>query len=320
MKKIGYHRTGIVKHKSLKGILMLRRYTFSIVLLCSFLTHPVLSHDATHDSTSESYDDRYSSLTEFFAALREGDLCRVRDILKREPSIDLDSARDLNGLGAIHICAQEGHVHILEYLINKIGVLVDRRCVYGKTALHYAILHYKQEATSFLLANNASTELADPEGYMPLHRAVQKRDTVALEALLLRGADPCVKAWNGMTPLHCASIGTFLVQPDAIASELIELLVSYSLEGDNQFINERDMRGNTALHYAIDTCLDFYSVPLLIHLGADISLRNNEGLTPLLLASIRLKNASEENKGSYLSSIQILESAFLDEYKRFIYP
>ena len=131
------------------------------------------------------------------------------------------------------------------------------------------------------------------EGATPLLRAAKSGDIEVVRLLLAAGADPHHEMPNGATALmYAAGLGwrngsplapSYDQGPEEEAIATIELLMEQGVQ-----LNARDEDGNTALHAAVtgrasETIIRF----LVTEAGADPSIRNADGLTPLGAAEAR---------------------------------
>src|SRR3954465_11431454 len=84
----------------------------------------------------------------------------------------------------------------------KAGVLLDETDE-GETALHWAVSRQHTEIVTMLLDAGANPNVADNDGYTPLHDLAEMGDCpparTMLEALLAAGADPSRQEKNGRT-------------------------------------------------------------------------------------------------------------------------
>ena len=144
-----------------------------------------------------------------------------------------------------------------------------------------------------LLEAGAAVNARNQAGNTPLHLAVmQRHDEEMVRALLEAGANANARNRNDEMPLHEATLHGDI--------DLVHLLLEAGAA-----VNARDGAGNTALHYAlsfgnrilhmlrakgINTPLHLVGngpaelVRALLEAGADPTLRNNEGNTPVDLA------------------------------------
>ena len=120
------------------------------------------------------------------------------------------------------------------------------------------------------LAHGADVNARDPDGRMPLYRAVFTwNDPAIAEMLLDRGADPRMRGNDGGTPLHLAAV--FGGQAH------MRVLLAHGAE-----IDARDNTAMTPLHRTA-CCGRLDTTTFLVRRGADVSLRDNTDMTPLAL-------------------------------------
>lgn len=109
-----------------------------------------------------------------------------------------------------------------------------------------------------------------------LHDAVEAGDLALVQQVLSLGSDPSEAGMNGLTPLHIAARD----HRPWLDSPRLEVARALLAAGANP--NATMATGSTPLHLAIrpsDDVADF--VELLISHGADPSIKNNFGQTPL---------------------------------------
>ena len=147
----------------------------------------------------------------------------------------------------------------------------------GSTPLHAAAGWARDPAVISLLVNaGAEVNIADEEGYFPLHRAAWHGIPAVVLALLDAGAE--VDAWAkgygvdagwDYTPLHEA------------AGENRNLEVAATLLRAGANVNARGEAGRTPLHRAAANNPDPAVVRLLLEAGAEVNARGTLGRTPL---------------------------------------
>lgn len=125
-----------------------------------------------------------------------------------------------------------------------------------------------------LLINNGVK--IDTEKNYPLHRAIIKGHTGAVEILLKNGADVNRINEKGQTPLNIVTSN--YSTPWSKRFDIIDILMKNGAD-----INKRDAYDNTSLYYAVETG-DDKLVDTLLSYGANIHTVCAAGETPLTLA------------------------------------
>ena len=164
-------------------------------------------------------------MEEFFAAIRSGDVARVRALVQADPA--LASARDEAGLSAVLTAlyhrqgeardvllaadpeldvldaAATGRLDVLRAILESDQDALAARSPEGFTPLHLAAFFGGGPAVRMLLAAGmpADADQDNPARVRPLHSAVAAGDHEAAEALLDAGADPDAVQQGGFTPL-----------------------------------------------------------------------------------------------------------------------
>ncbi|XP_014231413.2 ankyrin-1-like [Trichogramma pretiosum] len=250
-------------------------------------------------------------------ALSRG-LDRVAEFLLRRGA-DPNSANE-EGLTPLHIiCNRNYNDDLLGIFFQICGnlqhtVQIDAQDKLGNTSLHLALKlgHCaKKNAVKLLLRNNADPNLVNGEGTTPLHILCQRDEDDGMMALfcatcrqaanvnaqdrlgntplhwaiisknpkvakflLRRGANPNSRNEEGLTPLHCIC----MVYKDVDLAEFF-----FKFNGDIAQavqVNARDKLGNSPLLFALDNGHKDVA-ELLLRNGANSSLANEEGSTPL---------------------------------------
>ncbi len=141
----------------------------------------------------------------------------------------------------------------------------------GSTALRYAVLEDLPALVRTLLAHGADLTLTYPDGQTVLHLAAQRASASVVELLCAAHANPEIRNTSGNTPLDEA------VRRGRNASVAVLL----RFKADANRVRESDGRG--PLHEA---CIQGYArlIPMLVEAGADPTLEDRSGQTPLDLA------------------------------------
>jgi len=123
-----------------------------------------------------------------------------------------------------------------------------------------------------LLLKGANTNHQNLAGYTPLLASLSKGLTSIAFLLLEHGADPNICNIEGASPLHYAS-------STCDETTIIELLKN------GAFLNVQDEEGDSILHWAIREGRADNLVCLLNRGGIQVNIKNEDGETPLHLAS-----------------------------------
>jgi ankyrin repeat protein len=114
---------------------------------------------------------------------------------------------------------------------------------------------------------------ADHENFLPIHRAAEKGHTKVAKTLIEAGS-PVDNGTDTMTrPVHLAAMNDH--------ATAVELFIKF----DRNLIMITDTNGATPLHLA---CLNNSpsAAAKLIKLGASLEMKNEDGYTPLMTATI----------------------------------
>ncbi len=245
---------------------------------------------------------------EIHTLVQRDDVEKAKTLLAANPS--LVSSTDEHGWTPLYFAASQGHKAMVELLIsNKADVNAFNQ---NFTPLRAAVLNHHPDVADLLLASGAKATIFDAAagGYVELTQsqlnanpalvfatdntggtALQlaarngQKDTARL--LLTYGADVNIKTGIGMTPLQAvfaaASTPGRTAEPkgprDPNYQATAELLIASGAE-----ITNRNNTGLTALHYAAGTGFTNLIVALLER-HADINAKDNRGRTPFDLAA-----------------------------------
>uniref|UniRef100_A0A6Q2YPA2 Poly [ADP-ribose] polymerase n=1 Tax=Esox lucius TaxID=8010 RepID=A0A6Q2YPA2_ESOLU len=222
---------------------------------------------------------------ELFQACRNGDLERVKRLVKAE---DVNS-RDTAGRKStpLHFAAGFGRRDVVDYLLQN-GANVHARDDGGLVSLHNACSFGHIEVVSLLLYHGADPNSRDNWNYTPLHEAAMKGKIDVCIVLLQNGAESTIRTTDGRTALDLAEASTKAVltgeyrKDDLLESartgneaKLLGLLTPLNVN-----CHASDGRKSTPLHLAAGYNR-VKTVKLLLQRGADVHAKDKGDLVPL---------------------------------------
>ncbi len=251
--------------------------------------------------------------TPLMVAARTGVVDSVTALLRRGADAVVDAREGWRGQTALMWAAAEGHAAVVAPLIAA-GADVDAHSDGGFTPLAFAVRAGHGETVGALLQAGADVDRALPDGTGPLHLAViNAHYDVALQ-LLEHGADPAA-AEPGWTPLHqlvwTRRPNRHYNNPAAFPTgtvtdlELARALVAHGADVDaRQTAEPRDgyrnmlNRSGATPFLLAAKAVDLDMMRLLLELGANPLLANEDGTTALLVAAGVGIWSSSESPGS----------------------
>ncbi len=164
------------------------------------------------------------------------------------------------------------------------------------TLLRAAITHGFKKAIKILLNRGAQPAIGDDSGVTALHIAANFGENDLLKVLLQSGKNIGVRAYNGATLFHAAVTDNGLISTIKIIFDAY--VENKGLRFARRALNFADDEKNTPLHYAIfnlvridifkkspeQRCESLKLIAQLLELGADPTLINHQGATPLHVA------------------------------------
>jgi ankyrin repeat protein len=258
---------------------------------------------------SLNYDVMRGGSTPLLFAVRAGDGASVKLLLAKGADVN-DSLAD--GTSALVLAAQSGHRDAALALLD-MGADPNASGI-GYTALHAAVLRSDLSLVKALLAHRAnpnmrmtkgtpvrrnSTDyflLAPLVGSTPFLLAAKFLEPEIMRALIAGSADPKMTMPNGATALMLAAGMNSATNEDRRGINVIDFgklepgsqvlpVVITALEIGGG-INATTDAGDTALHAAVTHRYETVIQYLVDH-GADVNVRNRQGLTPMGLLAAR---------------------------------
>lgn len=139
-----------------------------------------------------------------FAAVKAGDLNRLRDLVQRGTSANRQDARKFTPL---FYAAEKGDLAIIRYLVQEGGARIDEADTVGNTALFYTIDRGNYQIVEELLSLGADPNKPNRQGVTPLMQAMRGGFGDIAEMLLEAKADPNARDYAGNTVLDWARRG-----------------------------------------------------------------------------------------------------------------
>ena len=145
------------------------------------------------------------------------------------PPKDINAQSHMGWPPLVYACRGDNGEHPEEIQrLLELGADIDIQNYKGKTGLHCAAKAGFLKVINLLIENGATVDATDNDGETPLFEAIRstikngEKQRAALEALLVKGADPNLRNRKGLTPLQVAKR---MRRIDA--GRIVELLQSY---------------------------------------------------------------------------------------------
>jgi len=235
---------------------------------------------------------------ELHEATRKCNADRMRQLLSRHPSLN---ETDENGMTPLHI-AIDSRQRACVWLLIDAGADRNARDRQGRTAFDAAV-QIADPRIDYMLKNFGQRMPREPAGPMPwsLEYSVMRRQTDVTKMLLAMGADPNATGTGGTTPLADAALKGDLdnvrvllahgARPNAISQAGTQPIHDAALGDSPAVIRELVKQGadvnartrdevQTPLHMAA-AMGKMRAVEALVGLGADLTMKDSKGRTPL---------------------------------------
>lgn len=198
-------------------------------------------------------------------AAYENDYQRIKSLIAKGCNVN---ETGVSGASALHVAVSLGHIETAQVLL-KAGCRVDATDQHDLTPLHVAALHGYTGIIELLTVHDANINALDDNRMSPLYMAVLKGNYEAARMLAATGAEVNLKEIKGQSLLFSAVVKN--------APDMVKLLVEHGAD-----VRE-ELNAGTLLHYAAQE--GFADVAhVLCRAGADVNVKNFEGMTPLMFA------------------------------------
>jgi ankyrin repeat protein len=214
-------------------------------------------------------------------AAQNGNLSECKRLL--DSGDDLSTAEEVSRYTALHRAAEEGHVDVVQFLLEK-GADPNRKRCNEAAALHDLVPTYKEQQAEtstviarLLVAHGADVNAKDRFGHTALRSAMLDGRKELAKFLLASGADPNIRDGLGQTPLFVAPL------------DFMKLLIDHGAD-----VNAADANGKTPLIDACDSCNHEFprkKVYTLTSLKCDVNIKDKWGATAIMYA---IRAGSEE--------------------------
>ncbi len=154
----------------------------------------------------------FKTQIDFFLALRDHDLDRVRKLVAQYPDLLQVQTEWKMALGhhywplgstALHLTAATGDAQLLAYLLTQ-PIDANQKNRFGMTALHLAAIMKQPATAQILLDRGGDVNALSANGQTPLHHAVLRNDKEMATLLLAYHADPNLADTEGRTAVDWA--------------------------------------------------------------------------------------------------------------------
>lgn len=196
-------------------------------------------------------------------AAARGDAARLAGLLHADAThID---ATDENGCTALQRAAADGHVEVVQLLLQHGCDPNKQDHLHGNTAAHEAAWKGYSRCVCALARGGASLAVRNGAGFGALHLACQNGHNQSCREILLAGASPHLQNNYGDTPLHTAARYGH--------AGVTRILISAQCR-----VSDQNKNGDTALHIAAAMGRRKLT-RILLEAGCDKSIKNQQGET-----------------------------------------
>lgn len=217
-----------------------------------------------YDADPNIYDADYDFWLPINYAIYNEDVDAIK--MLAEHGADLEK-REYLGDTPLMVAADRG-IEVVQCLVE-LGADISAVDDDGWGVAHYAARRANVQVYEYVVDHGADEHLITDEGYSVGHLSLTSGDVVFVEYMMLRGFELTQPVENGDTLLHMAG-----------SSEVAD----YIMENYEYDINAIGGLGWTPLHNAAYMDFDESTIRTFLDNGADLSIANDYGETPIFLA------------------------------------
>jgi len=230
--------------------------------------------------------------TPLTAAIIKGNIDILTNLLEKGANVEKES---------LFMAVDLDNTKIVELLLKHYNG--DDRKQVIKKLINSATNDGSEEMVNLLTKEGAYVNKGDEDGVTPLMRAADSGEIKIVKQLIEKKSEINRRDRNGLTPLMYAvksSMGT---------EKIVQLLASVLLS-ENEDINVKDKDGCTALMHAVNAPNCLSKVEILLKVGANLNLVNNEGKTALNIAEENMRKSEDhEKKEEFSKVVKMLQRA-----------
>jgi len=123
-------------------------------------------------------------------AAGEGDFHLVRELLNNY-NVPVDAARKSDGVTALHLACRNGHLKIVQWLIEEKKAVIEKADSSGRRAIYFAVKGRQPEILNLLISKGAELDVVTSrKRRTALHKAVLLQNVVYTRPPTLPSSDP----------------------------------------------------------------------------------------------------------------------------------